>query len=97
MSASRYSREPFVYDPPTHGAANPGHQGTTPGSLALRADLGGSLMFSSPDTPNMPKPSACTAWDFLPPGWRIEEHPAGCLGHGRGNRPIVCFDYVAGN
>ena len=88
MSASRYSREPFVYDPPTHGAANPGHQGTTPGSLALRADLGGSLMFSSPDTPNMPKPSACTAWDFLPPGWRIEEHPAGCLGHGRGNRPI---------
>ncbi|MEE8137926.1 MAG: phosphomethylpyrimidine synthase ThiC [Thermoanaerobaculia bacterium] len=88
MSATRPSREPFVYDPPTQGAANPGRQGTTPASFALPADVGGPFMFSSPDTPGMPQPSPYTAWDFLPPGWRIEEHPEGCLGHHRGDRPI---------
>ncbi len=51
---------------PLHGAKNPGTQGTTPGSFASRADVGGALAFSSPDTPGMPAPSGRTAWDFNP-------------------------------
>ena len=71
---------------PIHGASDPSStgQGTTPGSFAHRADIGGPLSFSSPDTPGMPEPSASTAWDFLPEGWTIEaaDGPdAGCGGH----------------
>jgi len=44
-------------------------QGTTPGSFALKPDVGGPLTFSSPDTPGMPAPSSKTAWDFMPEGW----------------------------
>ncbi len=76
---------------PLHGAADPGNGGTTPGSFALAADLGGPRSFSSPDTPGMPAPSERTAWHFLPPGWRLEEHPEGCLGHGlaaHAGRPV---------
>jgi phosphomethylpyrimidine synthase len=53
---------------PTHGAANPSTdaQGTSPGSFALAADIGGPLMFASPDTPGMPAPSVKTAWNFNP-------------------------------
>jgi phosphomethylpyrimidine synthase len=53
---------------PLHGADSPStdRQGTTPGSFALAADVGGPLMFSSPDTPGMPAPSPKTAWDFNP-------------------------------
>ncbi|MHC4134570.1 MAG: phosphomethylpyrimidine synthase ThiC [Planctomycetota bacterium] len=53
---------------PLHGAANPssGGLGTTPGSFALKPDIGGPLAFSSPDTPGMPAPSDKTAWDFNP-------------------------------
>ena len=53
---------------PLHGAANPSSakQGTTPGSFALRADVGGPLAFASPDTPGMPPPSRQTAADFNP-------------------------------
>jgi len=56
---------------PMHGARNPGtdRNVTTPGSFALKADIGGPLMFASPDTPGMPAPSDKTAWDFLPEGW----------------------------
>jgi phosphomethylpyrimidine synthase len=56
---------------PLRGAHNPTTlgEGTTPGSFALAADVGGPLAFSSPDTPGMPAPSDKTAWDFLPPGW----------------------------
>ena len=56
---------------PQHGAKNPSTmgEGTTPGSFALSADVGGRLAFSSPDTPGMPAPSDKTAWDFLPEGW----------------------------
>ena len=59
---------------PLRGAHNPSstRQGTTPGSFANRADVGGPLMFSSPDTPGMPQPSDKTAWDFMPAGWRQE-------------------------
>ena len=58
------------FDRPLRGAMNPSSQaqGTTPGSFARAADIGGPLMFSSPDTPGMPQPSSYTAWDFLPPG-----------------------------
>ncbi|MFO0827923.1 MAG: phosphomethylpyrimidine synthase [Phycisphaerales bacterium] len=74
------------YSLPLHGAFNPSTnaQGTTPGSFALRAEIGGPLAFSSPDTPGMPAPSDKTAWDFLPDGWRIEavdSHTSGCAGH----------------
>ena len=53
---------------PMHGASDPSstHQGTTPGSFALKADIGGPLTFSSPDTPGMPAASEKTAWDFNP-------------------------------
>src|SRR5690606_36376808 len=47
-------------------------EGTSPGSFALSADVGGPLMFASPDTPGMPAPSSTTAWDFLPDGWRVD-------------------------
>ena len=58
---------------PTYGAANPGNTTgvTTPGSFALKSDVGGPLMFASPDTPGMPAPSPKTAWDFLPEGWSV--------------------------
>ncbi len=60
-------------DLPLHGAANPGREAsvTTPGSFALAPDVGGPLMFASPDTPGMPTPSEQTAWDFLPTGWSV--------------------------
>ncbi|MHC4958629.1 MAG: phosphomethylpyrimidine synthase ThiC [Planctomycetota bacterium] len=56
------------YRLPLNGAHNPStdKQGTTPGSFANPADIGGPLMFSSPDTPGMPPPSDKTAWDFNP-------------------------------
>ncbi len=56
---------------PLRGAHNPSSRkaGTNPGSFAQKADVGGPLAFSSPDTPGMPAPSGKTAWDFLPPGW----------------------------
>ncbi len=75
---------------PLHGASDPAAEpaGTTPGSFAMPADVGGPRMYSSPDTPGMPAPSGLTAWDFLPEGWVIEEHPEGCLGHGKGDQPI---------
>ena len=57
---------------PLRGAGNPSTcaEGTTPGSFALAADVGGPRSYSSPDTPGMPAPSERTAWDFLPAGWR---------------------------
>ena len=58
---------------PLRGAGNPGSEPkvTTPGSFANAPDLGGALMFSSPDTPGMPAASTKTAWDFLPEGWSV--------------------------
>jgi phosphomethylpyrimidine synthase len=58
---------------PLHNAHNPGTDPnvTTRGSFALKADVGGPRMFSSPDTPGMPAPSTKTAWDFLPAGWSV--------------------------
>ncbi len=62
------------YGAPLHGAANPAtnREGTSPGSFARAADVGGPLMFASPDTPGMPAASDKTAWDFLPEGWATE-------------------------
>ena len=59
---------------PLHGAHNPSSTGagTTPGSFALRAQVGGALAFASPDTPGMPAPSPKTAWDFMPDDWRFD-------------------------
>src|SRR5690606_35416974 len=63
-----------LFTPPMHGAENPSsnREGTSPGSFALKPDIGGPLMFSSPDTPGMPGPSNKTAWDFLPEDWSVE-------------------------
>ena len=71
---------------PHHGAHDPATTatGTTPGSFANRAEIGGPRSFSSPDTPGMPEPSGLTAWDFLPDGWVIEaasDWATGCAGH----------------
>jgi phosphomethylpyrimidine synthase len=79
-----------AYVLPMMGAHNPSTdaQGTTPGSFARRADIGGPLAFSSPDTPGMPTPSEHTAWDFLPEGWSIvaaASHAVGCAGHNKGS------------
>ncbi|MBU6413969.1 MAG: phosphomethylpyrimidine synthase [Planctomycetes bacterium] len=59
--------------PPLRGGLNPATTPnvTTPGSFANAPDVGGPLMFSSPDAPGMPAPSAKTAWDFLPEGWSV--------------------------
>src|SRR6186713_1776819 len=59
---------------PLTGARNPGRTPgvTTPGSFANAPDIGGPLMFSSPDTPGMPPASDKTAWDFLPEDWSTE-------------------------
>jgi phosphomethylpyrimidine synthase len=53
---------------PLRGAPNPSStgEGTTPGSFAGPADVGGPRAFCSPDTPGMPEPSDKTAWDFRP-------------------------------
>jgi phosphomethylpyrimidine synthase len=76
---------------PLNGADNPGQldSGTTPGSFALAPDVGGPLMYASPDTPGMPPPSDLTAWDFLPDGWTIAKSSDGCRGHNYGDAPIV--------
>ncbi len=64
FTESRHDR----FGRPMLGAGNPSSkgEGTTPGSFALPADVGGPRMYSSPDTPGMPDPSDRTAWDFLP-------------------------------
>jgi phosphomethylpyrimidine synthase len=84
---------------PTHGALNPGRDPgvtnpgvtnpgvTTPGSFALAPDVGGPLMFASPDTPGMPAPSEKTAWDFLPPGWSIVDLGTATASSGPGYDP----------
>ncbi len=63
-----------AFNLPIHGAYNPGTDTDvpTPGSFAHKPDIGGPYMFSSPDTPGMPKPSNKTAWDFLPDDWSVE-------------------------
>ena len=69
MSSSTSPRPtPPPHGVPLHGAPNPSStgQGTTPGSFALKPEIGGPLTFSSPDTPGMPPPSQKTAWDFNP-------------------------------
>jgi len=71
---SQSPRPPSFHPLPSQGADPSSHgAGTTPGSFANAAELGGPLAFSSPDTPGMPPPSARTAWDFMPPDWRRTE------------------------
>ena len=57
--------------PPLGGNPSSTAQGTSPGSFANPADIGGPLSFSSPDTPGMPQPSEKTAWDFMPEDWQL--------------------------
>ena len=64
----RRERDPIEL-PPLGGNPSTRAQGTTPGSFANPADIGGPRSFSSPDTPGMPEPSAKTAWDFMPEDW----------------------------
>jgi phosphomethylpyrimidine synthase len=62
------------YEVPAHGGdPSAGSVGTTPGSFAAPSQIGGPLSFSSPDTPGMPPPSQKTAWDFMPPDWRLDD------------------------
>ena len=93
-------------DLPLHGASDPGStdNATTPGSFARKADIGGPLMFASPDTPGMPPPSDKTAWDFLPDGWTCEiierstgsestsfEHGRGCVNVKDARGTVMCI------
>ena len=91
IDLSNCDDDAFLDALPMHGAHNPSTEaaGTTPGSFALKADIGGPRMFSSPDTPGMPQPSTKTAWDFLPDGWTIEDHPEGCRGHNQGDNRTI--------
>ncbi len=89
---------------PLHGARNPGlaNAATTPGSFANRADVGGPLAFSSPDTPGMPPPSAKTAWDFLPDQWSVSITPGAGRDASRrerveGDRRHVAFGTALGD
>ncbi len=77
--------------PPRGG--NPSSQGlgTTPGSFANPADIGGPLSFSSPDSPGMPPASDKTAWDFMPPDWRQE---AGRWTPPEGFEPITQLEHA---
>jgi len=86
-----------LFDAPLHGAANPStqRQGTSPGSFALKADIGGPLAFASPDTPGMPAPSEKTAWDFLPQGWRTWVERDASNDTGRGPSIKTDFERVA--
>ena len=71
-SRSDYALPTGGNDPSSRG------EGTSPGSFANEARVGGALAFSSPDTPGMPPPSEKTAWDFMPPDWTKDErgwHP----------------------
>jgi phosphomethylpyrimidine synthase len=72
MSIDRTPPSPLRFELPSLGG-NPSSraEGTNPGSFANRADVGGPLSFSSPDTPGMPEPSANTAWDFMPTDWKL--------------------------
>ncbi len=81
----------FLAALPLAGATNPSSTacGTSPGSFALQADVGGPLMYASPDTPGMPPPSGKTAWDFMPSNWTITTSSKGCLGHNKGSKRIV--------
>jgi phosphomethylpyrimidine synthase len=63
MSLSAKSTSPFIL-PPLGSNPSTDHQGTTPGSFARPAAVGGAYTFSSPDTPGMPAASSITAMDF---------------------------------
>jgi len=78
---------------PLRGAHNPSSQGsgTTPGSFANAADIGGPRAFSSPDTPGMPQPSEKTAWDFMPEDWRLQ---AGCWHPPPGFKPVTQLEHA---
>lgn len=64
-----YSLPPVGNNPSTNA------QGTSPGSFANRPQIArgvaGALTYSSPDTIGMPALSQKTAWDFMPPDWRL--------------------------
>ncbi len=51
-------------------------QGTNPGSFALPPMIApgkqGARTFASPDSAHMPPLPQKTAWDFMPPGWRLK-------------------------
>ncbi|MBL8963361.1 MAG: phosphomethylpyrimidine synthase [Phycisphaerae bacterium] len=87
---------PTRFREPNRGALNPGSTPnvTTPGSFANPHNVGGPLMFSSPDTPDMPPPSDKTAWDFLPEGWLVEivngAEASAAMGSPRGGASSVC-------
>ncbi len=66
-------------------------QGTTPGSFARPPQVGTPYAFSSPDTPGMPAPSEKTAWDFLPPAWRLADGSAVAP---EGFQPLTQFEYA---
>ncbi len=87
--------DPSYTLPPLGHNPSSTNQGTTPGSFAnpsrIAADSAGALTFSSPDTPGMPAPSSKTAWDFMPPDWRLED---GRWTPPQGFEPSTQLDYA---
>ena len=70
-------------------------QGTTPGSFANTPQVGGPRTFSSPDTPAMPQPSSKTAWDFMPPDWRLRSDGSRCAEPGSEESPENAYLFEA--
>src|SRR5580700_1792947 len=65
MSNTQFSLRDRSYSlPPVGDNPSTERQGTTPGSFARRGGVGTAWMYSSPDPPGMPAPSAVTAMDF---------------------------------
>ncbi|MDP6980642.1 MAG: phosphomethylpyrimidine synthase ThiC [Myxococcota bacterium] len=79
--------------PPRGGNPSSESEGTTPGSFANPADIGGARTFSSPDTPGMPQPSDKTAWDFMPADWTFDE-AAGRWSAPEGFEPVTQLEFA---
>ncbi len=75
---------------PPHGGNTGRRGGSTPGSFAMKAEIGpgrgGARTYSSPDTQGMPDVSEKTAWDFMPGDWclRPEEERGEVAGYDPG-------------
>ncbi len=77
MSDSNRSRNGYPFPlPPLGNNPSSTEAGTSPGSFALPPVIApgrrGARTFSSPDSPGMPPLPTKTAWDFMPPGWKLK-------------------------
>jgi len=77
MNDQSFEQSDFPYPLPPLGS-NPSStsQGTSPNSFSrppcIAPGVRGAGTYSSPDTPGMPSLSSRTAWDFMPPDWKLK-------------------------